>query len=76
MMRRAISCSSKVRRVCGLTCTTSTFLMCELRGDAEQHGGDARGVGVGQLGEIAGAHQDLDVGPLAAELRIALERLP
>ena len=27
-MRRAISCSSTVRRVCGLTCTTSTFLMC------------------------------------------------
>ncbi len=27
-MRRAMSCSSMVRRVCGLTCTTSTFLMC------------------------------------------------
>ena len=27
MMRRARSCSSTVRRVCGLTCTTSTFLM-------------------------------------------------
>ena len=47
----------------------------QLRGDAEQHGGDAGGVGVGQLGEIAGPHQHLGVGTLAPHLRITLERL-
>ena len=68
MMRRARSCSSTVRRVCGLTCTTSTFLIVQLRDDADQHGGDAGRVGIGQLGEIAGAHQDLGVGTLAPQL--------
>ena len=43
--------------------------------DAEQDGGDAGGVGIGQLGEIAGAHQHLGVGPLAPDLRVALERV-
>ena len=47
----------------------------KLRGNAEQHGGDAGGVGVGELGEIAGAEQQLGLGPVAAHLRVALERL-
>ena len=31
----------------------------QLRDDAHEHGGDAGGVGVGELGQIAGAHEDL-----------------
>ena len=46
----------------------------QLRGDAQQHRGDAGRVGVGQLGQIAGAHQHLGLGPLAAQLGVALER--
>ena len=46
----------------------------QLRGDAEQHGGDAGRVGVGELGEIAGAEQHLGIGPVAPDLRVALER--
>ena len=41
----------------------------ELRGDAEQHGGDAGRVGVGELGEIAGAHQHLGLGARARAVR-------
>ena len=47
----------------------------QLRGDAQQNGGDAGRVGIGELGEIAGAHQHLGLGPLAPHLRVALERL-
>ncbi len=46
----------------------------QLRGNAEQHGGRADAVGVGQFGEIAGTHQHLDLGALAPEPRITLER--
>ena len=46
----------------------------QLRGDAEQHGGDPGRIGVGELGEIAGAEQDLALRPLAPKLGIALER--
>ena len=46
----------------------------QLRGDADQHGGDAGGIGVGQLGEIAGAEQDLASRPLAPKFGVALER--
>ena len=38
----------------------------KLGADAEQNGGDARGVGVGQLGEIAGAHEHFGFRPFAA----------
>ena len=46
----------------------------ELRGDAEKHGGGPCGVGVGQLGEIAGAEKDLALRPCAPEVRVTLER--
>ena len=41
----------------------------KLRADAEEGCGDAERVGIGQLGEIAGAHQDLD---LRASVRLQL----
>ena len=47
----------------------------ELRGHAEQHRGDAGGVGVGKLGQVAGADQHLGLRPIAPDLRVALERL-
>ncbi len=46
----------------------------EFGADADEHGGDAAAVGIGQLRQVAGTHQDLDVGPRAAQLRVALER--
>ena len=46
----------------------------KLGGDAEQNRGDAARVGVGQLGQIARAHQHLCAGPLASHLSIALKR--
>ena len=46
----------------------------QFRGDAKQNGRNANRVGVGQLGEIAGTHQNFSVGALAAHLRVTLER--
>ena len=47
----------------------------QLGGDPEQNRGDAAGIGVGQLGEIAGAHQHLGIGPLAPHLRVTFQGL-
>ena len=46
----------------------------QLRADAEDRRRDALAVGVRELRQVAGPHQDLDVGLEAAQLRIALER--
>ncbi len=46
----------------------------QLRGNAEQNRGDAGRIGVGQLGEVAGAHQHLGIGTLAPHLGVALKR--
>ena len=46
----------------------------ELRANAEQHGGDAGAVGVGEFGQVAGAHQDLGGGQALAQRRVAQQR--
>lgn len=45
----------------------------KFRAEPGQNGGDAGTVGIGQFGEIAGAHQQLDLGPAAARLDEAPE---
>ena len=47
----------------------------QLRDHAHDQGGDARGVGVGKLGQVGDAHEDLDVGKTAAQRVIAHKRL-
>ena len=54
--RRAASCSCRVRRVWGLTCTTSTLPISS----SEQMPSSSAvmpDVGLGELGQVAGAHQ-------------------
>ena len=45
----------------------------ELLAEADQHGVDAGGVGLGQLGQVADPHEHLDVGVAAADLQVAPE---
>ena len=49
--------------------------MRELRADSEQQRRDANRVGIGQLRQVAGAHQHFRVGQVRAHLAIARERL-
>ena len=46
----------------------------QLRDHAHERHGDAGGVGVGELGEVAHPHQHLDLGQAAAQLVIAHDR--
>ena len=45
----------------------------ELLAEADQHRVDAGGVGLGQLGQVADAHEHLDVRVAAADLEVAAE---
>ena len=73
-MRRATSCSSTVRTRVRADMHGQHVADAELRADAGQHRRDAGAVGVGQFGQIAGAHQDFDVRPAPARLDEAAER--
>ena len=69
MMRRAMSCSSYGAPRMRAHLHHEHIPDVQLRGDAEQHGGDAGRVGVGELGEIAGAEQDLGLAAARAAAR-------
>ena len=69
MMRRAASCSSIVRRVCGLTWTISTLRIASSEQMPEQQRRDAASVGVGEFRQIAGAHQHFGVRAAPAQPR-------
>ena len=69
--RRAASCSSIVRRVCGLTWTVSTLRMRSSEQMPSSAAVTPARVGVGQFGQIAGPHQHLGLGQRAAQLDVA-----
>jgi len=61
-MRLAQSASRTARRQCGLTSVVRNRVQLQLDGHAQQHGRDAAGVGIGELRDVAGAHQDRHLG--------------
>ena len=72
--RRAASCSLSVRRVCGLTCTTSTLRIESSEQRPSNRAVTPLGIGLGQLGEIARAHHHLRVGHEPPRLDVAFQR--
>ena len=49
--------------------------MREFRANAKQERGDADGIGVGELGQVAGAHQHFRFRQARARFAIARERI-
>ena len=49
-------------------------LNAEFRADTKQQRGHALAIGIRQLGQVAGPHQNFDIGPLTAQLGVAFNR--
>ena len=75
MMRRASSASRTARAAMGADLDHQDVADRELGDHAHQRHGDAGRVGVGELGEVADAHQDLDLGQAPTQLVIADDRV-